>query len=427
MNILMMTNTYLPHVGGVAKSVEAFRNSFRNLGHDVLLIAPEFEGYDPNEAGVVRIPAVQNFNGSDFSVRLPLPVMLNEKIRNFNPDIVHSHHPFLLGINAVRLSAVYNCPLIFTYHTMYENYTHYIPGDSKAMKRYAIKLATGYCNLCDGVIAPSETIAGILKKREVHHDVRVIPTGVDFKSFQAASPESIRKRCDIPSDATLLGFVSRLAKEKNLNFLCEAIADLMNEKKTIYFAIVGDGKEKDHLESFFNEKNLSNRVRFTGVLKGRELINAYAAFDLFCFASKSETQGMVLLEAMGAGTPAVALDAPGVRDVVNHRENGILVHEEDKETFTRTIKETVEHPEELTRLKNGALKTARQLSIENCSKKALEYYQQRIENHIQRELEDEDEYLPDSFRNIANLLEQQWNILKAHSEAAVDAAEELLL
>ncbi|MBS1220006.1 MAG: glycosyltransferase, partial [Proteobacteria bacterium] len=162
MNIVMLTNTFTPHVGGVARSVESFAEEYRKRGHRVLVVAPEFSDMPLEEVDVVRVPAIQNFNASDFSVALPVPSRLAETLDDFRPDIVHSQHPFLLGMTAVRIARYRQLPLVFTHHTLYEQYTHYVPGDSPALKRFVIELATRYANLCDQVFAPSESIRDLL-------------------------------------------------------------------------------------------------------------------------------------------------------------------------------------------------------------------------------------------------------------------------
>jgi len=146
MNILMVTNTFTPHVGGVARSVQSYCDAFRQLGHKVLVIAPHFEGAPEHEPDVLRFPAIEHFHGSDFSVPLPAPVGLQSRLDDFAPDIVHSHHPFLLGDTALRAAAKRQLPMVFTHHTMYERYTHYLPIDSERVRRFAIELAVGYCN-----------------------------------------------------------------------------------------------------------------------------------------------------------------------------------------------------------------------------------------------------------------------------------------
>lgn len=135
MNIVMFTDTYQPHVGGVAHSVAWLAQSLRRAGHRALVVAPEFAGFSEDEPGVVRIPAVQNFRGSDFSVPLPLIRSLHETLTSFVPDLVHSHHPFLLGDTALRVSASFDLPIVYTYHTRYELYGHYVAQDAPLLQR----------------------------------------------------------------------------------------------------------------------------------------------------------------------------------------------------------------------------------------------------------------------------------------------------
>ncbi|MFW6163868.1 MAG: glycosyltransferase, partial [Planctomycetota bacterium] len=224
MRIAMFTNTYLPHVGGVAQSVDRFTRGYRQRGHRVLVVAPRFEGQPEAEEDVVRLPAIQNFNGSDFSVVLPASDELRRAIEAFEPEIIHSHHPFLIGNTALRQAARYGVPLVYTLHTMYEHYTHYVPLGRDAMKRYVVELVTGYANLCDGVIAPSESVEAILHDRGVTTPIAVVPTGVDTETFGSGDGRAARQRLDMPSGAFLIGHVGRLAPEKNLVFLAQALA-----------------------------------------------------------------------------------------------------------------------------------------------------------------------------------------------------------
>ena len=163
MKICMMTNTYLPHVGGVARSVSTFAEEYLRLGHEVLVVAPEFDGKPlpaSAEAIVERVPSLKNFNGSEFSVRLPGAAALSERIDAFQADIIHAHHPFLLGDTALRVAMNKNVPIIFTHHTRYEDYTHYMPLASEALTKVAKELPTHFANMCDGVIAPDINRSG---------------------------------------------------------------------------------------------------------------------------------------------------------------------------------------------------------------------------------------------------------------------------
>lgn len=322
----MFTNTYLPHVGGVAKSVACFEQDLRNLGHAVLVVAPTFPGMPENEdqARVLRVPAIQNFNGSDFSAGIPTPFLIAQKMDDFTPDIIHSHHPYLLGDAAMRVAGRRSLPIVFTHHTLYEEYTHYVLS-SKTMKNFVTRLSTAYANCCTGVIAPSRSIADLIRSRGVTVPVYVIPTGIDCDAFQKGDGRRFRKAMGIPENIDLIGHVGRLAPEKNLGFLCEAVKMYLGQNKKAHFLVVGDGPDLKRIKKSFDDDHLGKRLIAAGKKTGNELIDAYCAMDLFVFSSLSETQGLVVAEAMAAGKPVIALDAPGVREVVSDNENGRLL------------------------------------------------------------------------------------------------------
>jgi glycosyltransferase involved in cell wall biosynthesis len=382
MNILMVTNTFTPHVGGVARSVQSYSDAFRQLGHRVLVIAPHFEGAPAHEPDVLRFPAIEHFYRSDFSVPLPVPVGMRRRLDEFAPDIVHSHHPFLLGDTALRTAAQRQLPIVFTHHTMYERYTHYLPIDSERVRRFAIELAAGYCNLCDAVVAPSTTLAECLRTRGVHGPVEVIPTGIDPQPFAQADGVAFRRKLGIPEEAFLIGYLGRLSPEKNLVFLARAVAGFMKDHPGTRMLLVGEGPAKVDVQSIFSEYHLSDRLHLVGLLDRPELASAYRAMDGFVFASQSETQGMVLAEAMAAGTPVIAVAAPGVRDIVRDGHNGRLLAKQNADAFMEGLQWLLElSREDRQRLQAGALQTARDFSMSRSADRMLALYQRLIAGH----------------------------------------------
>lgn len=379
MKIVMATNTYLPHVGGVANSVKTFTEEYRKRGHEVLVVCPEFPGRKINETGVIRVPAIQNFNGTDFSVALPLPGLLLEAMNEFRPDIVHSHHPFLLGDTALRISAHFNIPLVFTHHTMYEQYTHYVPADSPEMQKFAIELSTGYGNLCNVVIAPSESIKEILGERAVEAPIEVVPTGVDLEKFAHGDGASFRRHMHIPPDAFVVGHVGRLAPEKNLDFLVRAVCEFLKKNQEAYLLIVGDGPSVPEIKRLTKKAGVARRVRLAGSRKGRELVSAYRAMSIFAFASKSETQGMVIMEALAAGLPVVALDATGVRDVLRDGAHGVLLRDESEAAFADALNRMAElSVEQREAMLQSIRNDVQACSSSACAGKALAIYESLV-------------------------------------------------
>ena len=383
MKICMFTNTYLPHVGGVARSISCFKEDLQKRGHQVLIIAPEYTDKDAGDSedktpDVIRLPAIQNFNGSDFSIRIPIPLVVAEAVEAFHPDIIHSHHPFLMGDAAMRTARKRDIPIVFTHHTRYEQYTHYTPVDSPAMRRFAVEIATHYANLCDHVVAPSQSIQQLITGRGVKTPVDVIPTGVDLKLFAKGRGDNFRKQYGINAQTFVIGHVGRLALEKNLAYLTRAVARSLKKHPRAIFSVVGNGRARDAIRRIFNDEGVADSLIMTGPLTGQALADAYQAFDLFVFASKSETQGMVLTEAMAAGAPVVALEASGVREVLKDNHNGrMLAPNASEKDFTACLDAIIHDPDILKDWKAGALQTALEFSREN-SAKLLEALYQRV-------------------------------------------------
>lgn len=374
----MMANTYKPIVGGLEKSVELFSKSYRKLGHKVLIVAPEYKG-QVKEKGVFRVSAIQNFNGTDFSVKLPISTRLSDKLIKFKPEIVHTHHPFLIGDTALRTAKKFNVPLVFTHHTLYERYTHYVPADSPLIKKFTVQLTAGYANLCDSVIAPSQAINDLLKKRKVKTPIEVIPTGIKVDRFSSGNGNKFREKNNISKNDFVIGFVSRVAKEKNIYFLAKAVAKFLKSEKKSRFLIVGEGPDKEEVCKFFKKQGLEDKVILTGAIKGKKLLNAYAAMDLFAFASFSETQGLVIQEAMAASLPIVAIDAPGVGEVIEDQVNGYLLDSENISKFCSSLKKVKKmDKKKLKKIKSEAHRTATNFSLDKQVKKALKLYKKLI-------------------------------------------------
>jgi glycosyltransferase involved in cell wall biosynthesis len=414
MNILMLTNTYTPHIGGVARSVETFTSEYRKRGHRVVVVTPSFEDMPRNEEDVVRVPAIQHFNGSDFSIPMPIPGYLSSMLEGLQPDIVHSHHPFLLGDTALRTRAVHSVPVVFTHHTQYEQYTHYVAEDSPTLKRFVADLVTGYCKLCDAIIAPSESIAVDLRGQGVSTRIEVIPTGIDVERFAEGDGRSFRASLNIPANAFVVGHVGRLAPEKNLEFLTRAVAEFLKKNKRACFLVAGTGPSTEHIEHIFAEYGLSGQLYFAGNVQGTRLTDAYQAMDVFVFASQTETQGLVLAEAMAAGVPVVAVNAPGVREVIVDQQNGCLLPDENVASFASALHWIADLPRHQQRnLVIAARRTAEDFSMQHCATRALALYQSVIMTRDTNK-EVSDNRWSTAFR----FLDEEWKIMGSKAKAA---------
>ena len=403
----MFTNTYCPIVGGVSESVQRLKRCLQRQGHSVLIVAPKLDGQPRFERDVVRVVAMQRFNGSDFSLPVPVPGQLYEAIEAFQPDLVHAHHPFLLGDTAARVAQTYGLPLIFTHHTLYEHYTHYVPGDSPRMQRFAIALASEYTRLCDAVIAPSESIAELLAQRGVRAEkVRVIPSGVDTRTFAQGDGGRWRQRFGIPDDAMVVGHVGRLAMEKNLDFLAAALARFLARHPKARALIVGEGEARMAMHEHAAREGVADRFHYTGKLHDQALIDAYHAMDAFAFASHSETQGMVVAEAMAAGLPVVAINASGVREVLRDGVNGIMLPRDDIDAFANAL-ETLQSSARREALRQGALESAHAFDERRCAERCLTVYRQVLEAETSAAERDDG-----AWEKVRGRLEAEWRLLR---------------
>lgn len=428
LKVLMLTNTYLPHVGGVARSVQSFAEALRERGHAVRVVAPTFDGMPRGEKHVLRVPAIQRFNGSDFSVRLPVPGLLSSTVDEFEPDVVHAHHPFLLGDTALRLARWRNLPLVFTHHTMYEQYTHYVPGDSPALRQFAVRLATDYANLCDHVIAPSESIRDILVRRGVVPPITVIPTGIDASRFGHGDGAAARAQHHIPPDARVVGHVGRLAPEKNLELLARVVAQLVAEpaertgetgEAGVHALFVGSGPSATAIRQQFAAHGVADRLHLTGSLSGQALVDCYHAMDLFAFASTSETQGMVLAEAMTAGVPVVAVDAPGAREVVVDGTTGRLLPDTSEAGLLDALRELIAlDPAARDRVGAAARERAEAFSLPRCAATLASLYERITEAD---RLADRDD---NAWSRTLRMVETEWNLWNHRTEAAWQSLRE---
>jgi len=409
MNILIVTNTFTPHVGGVARSVTAFTEEYRRRGHKVMIVAPEFDGQPEHENNVYRVYALQHFNASDFSVALPIHPNLSKAVNAFQPDVVHSQHPFLLGLTAVRLARHRDLPLVFTHHTLYEQYTHYVPGDSPALKRYVIELCTRYANLADQVFAPSESVRGIIRDRGVETPIEVVPTGVRLAAFEQGDGAACRRSLGIPEDAFVVGHLGRLAPEKNLDFLARSMVAFLQRYERARVLIIGVGPSETGIRDVFEQAGLSDRLVMLGVLPKHELTQALHAMDVFAFASTSETQGMVVTEAMAAGSPVVALDASGVREVVVDRRNGRLLEKADVTTFSDALVWVAElEGDAREALQSAVQETARAFSMERSADVALHCFSQ-----VKPKTAAQSSVQENRWEDITRAIRTEWDILKS--------------
>lgn len=385
MNIAMFTNAYAPIVGGVARSVETFAETLRTMGHQVLVVTVTVSGATQSSDHVFRLPAIKHIAGTQFSLKLPIPASLRDRLDAFNPDIIHSHHPFMLGDTALRVARRRGRPLLFTHHTRYEHYAYQFRHDSKVLENICKAVATEYANLCDAVIAPSPSIKQLIQKRGVTPPVDVIPTGVDIQRYAAGDRKASRKRRGIPAEAFVVGYLGRVAEVKNIEFLARAVMRFLQRCPTAWFLIAGDGDSVGTVKQILLDGGVANRSVITGDISGHTIADVYAAMDVFAFASKTDTQGIVLIEAFSAGIPVIALDAPGPRDTIEDGRTGRLLHADISENmFTQALFDIFRNEATRRGWSDAARERVKDYDAGKCAERLISCYQATQQNYRSR-------------------------------------------
>jgi glycosyltransferase involved in cell wall biosynthesis len=322
--IALFTNNYLPFCGGVTISVDTLRRGLEGRGHEVWVMAPRFRGTDDVAPGVIRYPSIPATTYPEFPLAIPYAPAVTARVRALDVDVFHAHHPFLLGPAAERMARRAGRPLVFTYHTRYEKYAHYVPLTRPLVEAAAVRLSTRFAARVDAVIAPSVVVREDLVRRGVEAPVAVVPTGVDLERFRPGDRRAARRALALPEDDPVLLYVGRLDREKSVDRVLLAFERVASTVPRARLLLVGHGKEAERLHRRAATLAAAGGVQFLGVRAHDTLPVCYQAADLFLFASETETQGLVLAEAAACGLPAVAVDASGCDEVVRDGDTGLL-------------------------------------------------------------------------------------------------------
>jgi glycosyltransferase involved in cell wall biosynthesis len=304
---------------------------------------------------------------------------LKRKFNRLDIDIVHSHHPFWLGSRGMTLAEQSNIPTVYTYHTRLEKYAHYLPSlfiaEEIFRKRIAHMIVKRFSNRCNAAFAPTASAKEYLRNIGVSKYIEVLPTGIELDKYIMdrdcldALHDKIKTDCEI-----LLFSVSRLSKEKNLYFLLKGLKYIKQHTEINFKCLIaGDGSEKENIQNHIIENGLENYVKLIGLIDNEEIHKYYILSDLFVFASKSETQGMVLLEAMAGQTPVIAVRSSGIDDVIENGVNGYKTREDVSEWSQKVIK-LMQDQVLLEKMSENAYEVARDHSIASMAKKAEKVY-----------------------------------------------------
>ena len=341
MRILMISDVYFPRINGVSTSIQTFRRGLHAAGHETILIAPEYPGAaSDNDAGILRVPSRQvPRDPEDRAMKLGAIRTLRPQLERLEPDLVHIQTPFIAHYQGTALARALRVPVIESYHTYFEEYLHhYVPLMPRAVMRFvARRFTVSQCNVLDALVVPSSAMEQALLDYGVKCPMHIIPTGMEMERFAGGDGQRFRAQLGIAPGQPVLVHVGRIAHEKNIEFLFRMFAIVVRSKPGAVFVVAGEGPALASCKAYVRSLGLSEHVRFVGYLsRERELLDCYRAGDLFVFSSKTETQGLVLLEAMALGIPVVSTAHMGTADIVNP-QRGAQVAPDDEGEFANIV------------------------------------------------------------------------------------------
>ena len=375
LHVLMISDVYFPRINGVSTSIQTFRTTLAALGIRVTVVAPEYAGTDTvadAAAGTLRLPSravpldpedrlMQWSHLADLDRRLAGAVPPGDTaLHNF--DLVHVQTPFAAHYAGLRLARARGIPCVATYHTHFEEYLfHYIRLLPKSALRSAARwLARHQCNALDAVVVPSQPMAATLRDYGVDTPLHVIPTGLPESQFVRGDGARFRQAWGIAPDRKVALFVGRAAFEKNIGFLLEMIALARRQRPDLMLVIAGEGPALPTLRRQAAALRLDDHVRFVGYLpRDGGLRDCYAAADVFTFASQTETQGLVLLEAMAIGLPVLAIPALGAAEIILPRR-GAVAAADTPDAFAAQLVTLIDRPDKLAAMADEAIAFARE-------------------------------------------------------------------
>ncbi|WP_129776665.1 glycosyltransferase [Peristeroidobacter soli] len=349
MRILMISDVYFPRINGVSTSIQTFRRGLHAAGHETVLIAPEYpvEYSDAGQEPIIRVPSrYLPRDPEDRILRQDALRKLRPELKRRGFDLVHIQTPFIAHYYGVSVARELGIPVIETYHTYFEEYLHhYVPLIPRSVMRFvARRFTVSQCAALDALVVPSQAMQKALEDYGVRCPMHIIPTGMEMERFASGDGRRFRERLGIPADRPTLVHVGRIAHEKNIDFLLRMFARVVKSKPETMLVVAGEGPALEHCKSYVESLQLSASVRFVGYLsRDRELPDCYNAGDLFVFSSKTETQGLVLLEAMACGTPVVSTAYMGTADIVKP-ERGARVAPDNEEGFANLVVELLNDP-----------------------------------------------------------------------------------
>jgi glycosyltransferase involved in cell wall biosynthesis len=377
MKIGLFSDTFTPQINGVTTILVEMQKILKKRGHEPYIFAPAYSREQLRENGnVYRFPALKFIFHKESRLVLPFSRRAASVFKEL--EVVHSHTPFGMGLVAMHVMRKYDLPHLHTYHTHFTEYRHYLPRPFRPTQQGAIRIVRAFCNRCDALTTPSQPMKEELLSYGIHKPIHVVTFGVDLEPFEAPRQIDPRALHQMGEDEVFLLYAGRLGAEKNNLFLLRAfrrMVDRWEGPKKLRLVLAGDGTDRANLEHYTRELRLSEHVLFTGYVPREKLVDYYRSADVFVYASKTDTQGIVLTEAMAAGLPVVAVGALGVLEAVYDGETGLLVPD-DEEIFARTVLDLLASPARREQLRRNSKARAYEISAQRSTEKIVQIFQE---------------------------------------------------
>ncbi|MFM9874665.1 MAG: glycosyltransferase [Fimbriimonadaceae bacterium] len=376
LNIAIFSDSALPILNGVSVSIDALIDGLRERGHSVHLFTSGFPGHRDHDPNTHRFFALYTPFAKGYPLSVPPFYPLLHEFRAHKFDLIHTHTPFTVGFVGLRWAESHGIPIVSTYHTIYDKYTHYIPLFPNRFLRYkSAKHTNYYYNRVQHVITPSKFSREWLSRHRINRPVTVIPTGVPDPLI--IPKQAARSLLKTSSDQIIALYCGRIAVEKNLDVLIKSVARLIPEIPELRLWVVGDGPAREQYRRLARELGIGDKVKFWGFIEREEIGRHYSASDVFMFASQTETQGLVIQEAMSYGLPCVLIEGGGADDTVINGENGIITANSEIELAEATRK-IITDSHFSQRLSACALSTYREHTISRMVDRVINVYNQTL-------------------------------------------------
>jgi 1,2-diacylglycerol 3-alpha-glucosyltransferase len=374
--IVLVTNNWEPYAGGLVSSLRMYCSALQNLGHKVVLITLDFHGkkvQDPYFVKRIYCPFRFTYKKNIMAVPWASHWQLEQLINVIKPDIIHVQHPFLLGVSALKIAKERNISVVFTHHSMYTAFAHYIPLPGMLTRSIIRILVNRFCSSVDGIIVPSTRIKTLLEQQHITTPIHVIMSAIQPIFLQQEKPLAVPSHREKPFK---LLYVGRFTKEKNTSFILDVFAQL--PKKSFCLTLAGHGYAQNGLMSYaYDFLGLTYEdVVFLDRPSTQDLAYLYHTSDLFLFSGKNETQGIVFAEAMAAGLPIIAVDGPGQQDIIYNGFNGFIIF--DKKQMIEKIMDIFCNNDLHALLKHNAYQTGIQYTPERMGKQLIDFYKKFI-------------------------------------------------